>query len=207
MSRGERRLRSSHRVARSTSLRPSRNILVCVPAWTRLSRASISAHRVRISKIHVPPCRPGRSRPRSPRSPLHAEGKGGTAAVHHLLLTLGRDDLAGRVRAHLLRKRSRRGVGKYRTSSPARYGSSGTSSRVALFERDLGVRQQPRRARERSARGRLAPALAERLVVGEELQLAVEAAGLLEGAHDTRACTSTIRRPGPWRGRDRLGLR
>src|SRR3712207_7013027 len=50
MSRGGRRLRRNQRVARSTRRRQSRSILVWVWASTLLSRASISAHRERMSK-------------------------------------------------------------------------------------------------------------------------------------------------------------
>jgi hypothetical protein len=114
MSRGGLRLRRNQRVARSTSLRQSRSILVCVWASTTLSRDSISSHRERMSKtsqaaVYALAISAGAAPVSSPRRKAKEGPPLFTRSLTTLVAVISRRKRCSRISS---RKRSRRGVGK-----------------------------------------------------------------------------------------------
>src|SRR5215207_7679668 len=183
MSRGGLRLRRNQRVARSTSLRHSRSILVCVWASTTLSRDSISSHRERMSNtsqaaVYALAISAG-------AAPLtETEGERGAASVYQVVHHAGGGDLASQpVLAHLLAEafaQRRREVTLQLDCEVRVLGEVGVTQ--LFVERDLGVREQDGELGGGEA-DTLGPAFGQNLVAREELELAVEAACLLEGAY------------------------
>ena len=175
MSRGGLRLRRNQRVARSTSLRHSRSILVCIWASTTLSRDSISSHRAQVEHIAGRRVRPGDLRRRGSSLLPETEGERGPPLSTRSFTTqavISRRSLCSRISS---RKRSRRG-GEVALQLDPRGRVLGEVGVTQLFvERDLGVREQDGELGGGEAYA-LGPAFGQSLVAREELELAVEAA-------------------------------
>ena len=187
------RLPSSQRDARSTSRRPSSSRSICT-----------AASQLVVEVLDLPPERPhledlARARVRArdlrrrrARLLVQPERERRAAAVQHVVHHLGGHDLAAQpVRAHLLAEAlgQRRGEVALELGRQVRVlGHVGLEQR--LVQVDLAVREQHGDLRPREP-AVVALALADLLVVGQRLELAVEVAARTRGS----AGSAGARRP------------